>query len=539
MKKDVERLAELFAGFEAAHGTHGEPNRDGLKWAIKSTAKTLRQKVTPELWSQHVAGKRPLGVIPIREDNTCLWGSIDFDEYDVDVQELIDAVKHSKLPLVPCRSKSGGLHLFLFLEAPEPAEAVQNALRDAAASLGLGSSEIFPKQTRVLLDRGDLGNWMVMPYFGSTFDGKLQWQRGVRPNGSEMTLGEFVAAAEKARTTTAAFLELSTVRTIPKGKANGAAKSSAGRSRGKSPCDFSDGPPCLQHLAAKGKMTDERKRVMFMHALYLKRADPEGWRERLEQSNQTHCSPPLPASEIQSIINSCEKKDYEYKCKEEPFLSHCNSGTCRARKFGVGSAGGEYPEVTGLTKMDSDPPLWFLDVSGVRIEVCTEDLLSYRRFLRKAVEKTNRVYKLLKDDVWLGIINEAMMKMEQPIEAPPEASTAGVLHGALEEFLCNRATGERLEDLCSGRPWHDVENNRRYFRGRDFRSFLQREGYKNFEMNWVYARVRELGGSKKEMNLRGKNLAQQKLTAWWVPADKLQEMIEFDPVEKKEEESPI
>ena len=74
--------------------------------------------VTLDLWQDHVEGKRPLGIIPIREDSTCSWGSIDIDEYDVDALAVVKKIEQMKLPLVPCRSKSGGLHLFLFVTEP-------------------------------------------------------------------------------------------------------------------------------------------------------------------------------------------------------------------------------------------------------------------------------------------------------------------------------------------------------------------------------------------------------------------------------------
>ena len=61
---------------------------------------------------------------------------------------------------------------------------------------------MFPKQTR-LVDERDKGSWIVVPYFGGDFDGRLYHQRGVRPGGGDMTVEEFAAAAEAARTTTA------------------------------------------------------------------------------------------------------------------------------------------------------------------------------------------------------------------------------------------------------------------------------------------------------------------------------------------------
>src|SRR5579859_5051062 len=122
----------LFAGFEGQHGTHGVPDLDpnGLKWSIKRTARTLKAPVTLALWQEHLDGKRPLGIAPIRIDSSCLWGSIDIDQYDIDLVEVVRRVEDAGLPLVPCRSKSGGLHLFMFFVEPVEAAAAQGVLRD-------------------------------------------------------------------------------------------------------------------------------------------------------------------------------------------------------------------------------------------------------------------------------------------------------------------------------------------------------------------------------------------------------------------------
>ena len=36
---------------------------------------------------------------------------------------------------------------------------------ELAAGIGYGGVEIFPKQREVLVDRGDIGSWLNMPYF--------------------------------------------------------------------------------------------------------------------------------------------------------------------------------------------------------------------------------------------------------------------------------------------------------------------------------------------------------------------------------------
>ena len=99
----ADKFFERFRGLSSAYGTHGEPTREPgkLKWEIKSTARTIRSPVTAELWQKHLDGTAPLGVVAIREDSTCSWGSIDVDQYDRDFSTLLTKVRETNLPLVP------------------------------------------------------------------------------------------------------------------------------------------------------------------------------------------------------------------------------------------------------------------------------------------------------------------------------------------------------------------------------------------------------------------------------------------------------
>ena len=66
---DAGRLMALFEGFDGAHGTHGKTEQSvekGGKLEIKKSARTVREPVTLELWTDHVAGERPLGSRPDR-----------------------------------------------------------------------------------------------------------------------------------------------------------------------------------------------------------------------------------------------------------------------------------------------------------------------------------------------------------------------------------------------------------------------------------------------------------------------------------------
>lgn len=500
-----ERLMALFAGLDNVHGTHGTPKLDanGVKWSIKNSAKTLREPVTLELVKQHVEGKRPLGIVPIDAKNECVWGSVDIDDYSVDVSHVLAELERLKLPLVPCRSKSGGLHLFLFLTAPAPAAEVQAALRDIAASMGFGGSEIFPKQTNIHAEKGDHGNWMIIPYFGGDFDGKLKMQYGLKKTGMEMMLKEFLDYAEK-RKVEPDKLSVLRVKKPRKEKA-----------------PFHDGPPCLQHLAESGFPEGGRNNALFHMGVYFKRSNESDWQKLLEEANHKHMKPPLSTDEVKSVIRSLERKDYEYKCKDQPMASHCDSMACRTRKFGVG-AGGAYPEIRGLRKLNTEPAVWFVDVEETSIMMSTEDLQNYVRFHRLCMEHAHRCYRMVSQPLWLMLVSDAMEHMTV-IQAPPDIGVGGHFFELLEAYLTNSRRGETKDDLLSNRPWEDEDKNRHYFVLSDLIKFLDREGMKIAKRVDVTERIRKLGGDADFFNIKGKGKS-----VWYVPSEKIKTMPQLD-----------
>lgn len=100
----------------------------------------------------HLYGGPSLGVRPHLEDDTAVFGAIDFDTRGLSREQLIaleERVETPPLPegatLVVCRSKSGGAHLLLLLEEPAPVEKVRGYLQAAAKALELGLKvEVFP-----------------------------------------------------------------------------------------------------------------------------------------------------------------------------------------------------------------------------------------------------------------------------------------------------------------------------------------------------------------------------------------------------------
>ncbi len=115
----AEDFAKRYAGLRSAYGTFTASNdtrEDGKASGKNITiSKELSDTDLLRLWENHLSGQQSVGIVAIDETNSCVWGAIDVDEYQLDLKDLAIKIAKQKLPLVLCRSKSGGAHLYIFL----------------------------------------------------------------------------------------------------------------------------------------------------------------------------------------------------------------------------------------------------------------------------------------------------------------------------------------------------------------------------------------------------------------------------------------
>lgn len=143
-------LSELFDGFPSFI-TYDEgslvPRHDGK---LKPDYRTVARAPTDEEVEHHLAGRKSIGRSPLFEDGTAVWGAIDIDVYqarDADLDAIRKALAGSQGLL--CRSKSRGLHFFIFCErspAADVVEALDFIRSKLPAKYRAKSKEIFPKQ---------------------------------------------------------------------------------------------------------------------------------------------------------------------------------------------------------------------------------------------------------------------------------------------------------------------------------------------------------------------------------------------------------
>ena len=479
----AEEFATRYAGLRQAYGTFtatNESREDGKEGGKNITiSKELSEKDILELWNNHLSGEQSIGLVPIDENNACVWGAIDVDEYSLDLKGLSKKLSKHKLPLVVCRSKSGGAHIFLFIEEPVPASLLQRKLRQIAASIGYGQAEIFPKQTQLLLDRGDRGSTLNMPYFG----GESSTRYAYGKQGEALTPEEFIERVKEITLT---------VEQIERLEASPLTEN----------IDWLDqAPPCIQHLIVQGFPKGTRNSGLFNVGVFLRKKYPDEWEKRLEKVNLEYMQPPLGAQEVITVTKQLQRKDYFYRCNDQPIASHCNSPLCRTRKHGIGANGGT-PLFSNLTKQDSDPPIWFLDVEGGRLELETDDLLNQNRFQRKCMDSLNKIPPKVKDNVWRQIIQQLLDSLTI-VEVPKESSTEGHFLELLETFCTERPAREK-DELLLHKPW--TENGRTYFRLADLMEYLHRHNFKDYPRNKLTAKLKQMEGSPHFFNIKGKGV---------------------------------
>lgn len=190
----ARRFASLFAGYSKAYGTFVIRGTAADGKAI-GKAQTLRGAPTEKIYQLHLEGDGGgLGVIMLREDNTVFFGAIDYDNKTMDHKKAEERIRELKLPLVLCRSKSGGGHFYCFTSEPVPAAIMRARLEEWTAMLGMSdTTEAFPKQAE-RYNESDIGNWINLPYFNANATNRYAFR-----DGREIGLLEFLDYAESLR----------------------------------------------------------------------------------------------------------------------------------------------------------------------------------------------------------------------------------------------------------------------------------------------------------------------------------------------------
>jgi hypothetical protein len=325
---------------------------------VKPIYAWLGRPLTENDYLSHLNGKKSIGIQPCDDQGMARFGAIDIDDKqhsykNFPFKKYLDIIAKYKLPLVPVKSKSGGLHLYVFLKEPAKAVFVRNFLEKLLFSLKLPTNiEIYPKQTELGKDSDGKfvnGQFINLPYYNKTE------RRGFNLDGTQFSFEEFIKIIE-ANTFTSDELEefsISHVQEILKGGGE----------------EFKDGPPCLQSLTID-KLTDGRDRFLYNYMVFAKKKYPDNWEEMVRAAPGKYFQPDANGvvdwteDKTKKKINSWKKETKGHKCNEDPIVNFCMKSVCRTRQFGYLSDKKKvFPALTGLQKITYKEPEYTFNVT--------------------------------------------------------------------------------------------------------------------------------------------------------------------------------
>jgi hypothetical protein len=468
MNDAATRFAALFPGFTRAHGVfraHGTDERGKVKGRAVTVA-------GPVDYAAHLEGREPQGAIPLLDDCTVQWGAIDVDQYDIDIADIACRIAEHRLPLIPCASKSGGVHLYTFLREPGSADALRRWLSASAAKLGVGGSEVFPKQS-TRANAQDIGNWINLPYWRG--EERCAWH-----DGRWLTLEEFLTLAEDLRHVVPV--------SAPRKKRTTAA-----------PDDPLDGcPPCLRHHLEAGVPDGHKHEHLFTLIVYARKRWPDEWKARVHELQRLLFKPPLSYEDVERNFKSISRKEYDYECKG-PW---CDRGACRTAAYGSGTTSGDV--IDSITKLVGDPVLWAVELGGQRVLVTSEQLQSQRQFNRLCMDVLSRCPAAMPEPRWLAYVDRKLQEADV-VESPHDASPRGVFDELLAHYVASdmRRAQER-EELLLGKVW--LEDGWYHFRSVSFFSYLDERRFRYREHN-VWQWLRDAGAQAASVTVNGKRVS--------------------------------
>jgi hypothetical protein len=483
----LDRFMKLFCGYENACGQHTlnlEPDETGK---VKGRGDTKGYGASEKEYLAHLTGKgASLGLVPLMKNDTCWFGAIDIDivgphKLRETIEKLEKRIRKMELPLVVCRSKSGGVHLYLFGSEPLRAKEFVAKLREIAAIIGYGGTEVFPKQITRVNDE-DRGNWINIAYYG--VNGKDGTDRYCIKNGKPIgKLNEFCDYAELCRIDNKALQKVDV----------------------KLSDLFSDGPPCLQHLATFGFQQGGRNTSLYNIGVYCKKKHPDDWHDVVREMNEKLMQPPMDDQEVSTILRNLGRKDYFYTCNEPPICDHCNKKDCAKREFGIaqGKDIGELFPIENLTKcMSKDSVRWYAENNGHRIELTSEQLLSPTLLQRVFLDRFSIVIIIGKQRDWVIRLKE-LMETCDTVHDPDDASRQGQFENLVDKFFSDSRPAKNKDELIKGNSF--AEGGRIHFRSEDLLNYLNIRRFTHTPHEvWMW--LKQMSGESKQLRVKDKML---------------------------------
>ena len=425
----AQRFLLLFKGKSNSYVKNFLP-KEKPEAGVKTKTKIIQVggTVDADLMLSHLNGEFGVGICPVNTEGKCSAGVIDIDYYKGKIRKMLDIIREYQLPLLPFRSKSGGLHCYLFLSKSSSAKNVREVLSQVVKIFSLDKMygeqkvEIFPKQDKITAE--GMGSAVTLPYFNA----EEPYTYLLDLDGNEVPFEEALNHIQKRITTIEAVREA--LENLP----------------------YNDAPPCLQRVLLSGLVGGEdtgRNNFLFSFALYAsKKYGLEGFASYVrELNNSFEC--PIEESAVESTIASIRSKEYSYRCKDIPCNGFCDKSLCKKREFGLGREKGHFSDIEygQLLRYKTAEPyyVWQLKLQGSEGDFKNivfrdeGELLDQKNFAKVCVRFLNFAPRQVQTNDWFGTLNKYLASVKDvEVRAESDTSALSMVRQMFVRYLSNK-----------------------------------------------------------------------------------------------------
>ena len=425
----AQRFLLLFKGKSNSYVKNFLP-KEKPEAGVKTKTKIIQVggTVDADLMLSHLNGEFGVGICPVNTEGKCSAGVIDIDYYKGKIRKMLDIIREYQLPLLPFRSKSGGLHCYLFLSKSNSAKNVREVLSQVVKIFSLDKMygeqkvEIFPKQDKITAE--GMGSAVTLPYFNA----EEPYTYLLDLDGNEVPFEEALNHIQKRITTIEAVREA--LENLP----------------------YNDAPPCLQRVLLSGLVGGEdtgRNNFLFSFALYAsKKYGLEGFASYVrELNNSFEC--PIEESAVESTIASIRSKEYSYRCKDIPCNGFCDKSLCKKREFGLGREKGHFSDIEygQLLRYKTAEPyyVWQLKLQGSEGDFKNivfrdeGELLDQKNFAKVCVRFLNFAPRQVQTNDWFGTLNKYLASVKDvEVRAESDTSALSMVRQMFVRYLSNK-----------------------------------------------------------------------------------------------------
>ena len=479
---DEQRFLQIFKGKNNTYVKNELPKtrpQEGEK--IKTKITNNEGKVDKELLSHHLLGDFGVGICPVNAEGKCYFGVIDIDMYKPKIKRVLHFIKEYQLPLLPFRSKSGGLHVYLILTKSVSAKTMRETLNNISYYFSLdmlygkGKVEVFPKQDKA----EGFGSSITLPYFNC----ENPYTYLLDLDGNQVEFKDALEYIQKHLTTIEAVKDA--LEKLP----------------------YDDAPPCIQRILLSEEVGGEdtgRNNFLFSFAVYAKKKYGSGFESYVEAINSSFESP-LEGSVVDQTCASVRDNEYIYKCKDIPCNGFCNKTECKKREFGLGKDKGHFMDIEFgqlFRYMTAEPYyIWKLRLQGQEQwkDVVFKDegyLLDQKNFAKMCIRYLNKAPYQVSNNDWNQTLNTILPNLIE-VEVKQESDTSGlsIVRNAFILYLANKQTRRDTPyQVRGGLCYRKVENGKAkfFFTAQGFTKYLQNQKV-NFDMALMRETLKQFG----------------------------------------------